>query len=55
VGASLITHGNPAPVFESAEHDFYLVSLLVKFFVVRDWFFSASSCPECTEQSPDKA
>ena len=42
MGTSVIAHGNSAPVFEPAKHDFYFVSLLIKLFVIRDGLFPAS-------------
>lgn len=42
MGTPIIPCSNSAPVFQSAEHDFYLMSLLIKLFIIRDWFFPAT-------------
>lgn len=39
MGAAVITHGNSAPILESAEHDFYFVPLFVKLLVIGHWGF----------------
>ncbi len=39
MGTSVISHGNPAPVLESAKHVLDFMALFVKFLVVCYWFF----------------
>lgn len=40
---TVITHGYSAPILESAEHDFYLVPLLINLLVIDHRSFSAVS------------
>ena len=42
MGTPIIARDNSAPVFESIEHDFYLVPLLIKLFIIQDWLFPAT-------------
>ena len=42
MGTPIIPCSNSAPVFQSAEHDLYLMSLLIELFIIRDWFFPAT-------------
>ena len=43
VGTTVITHGYSAPILESAEHDFYLVPLLINLLVIGHRSFPAVS------------
>ena len=41
MGTTVITHGYSAPILESAEHDFYLVPLLINLLVLYIRSFTA--------------
>ena len=43
MGTTVITHGYSAPILESAEHDFYLVPLLINLLVIGHRSFPAVS------------
>ena len=38
MGAAVITHGDPAPVFDAPEHVFDFVALLVERFIIRELY-----------------
>lgn len=42
MSASVIAHGDSAPIFEPPEHDFDFVALFIKLFVIGDRLFSVS-------------
>ncbi len=43
MGTLIIACGNSTPVFESAKHDFYLMSLLIKLFIIGNRLFATLS------------
>lgn len=40
MGASVIAHGNSAPVLEPTKHDFNFVPLLIEVFIIKNRLFS---------------
>ena len=43
MGTTIITRGNPAPIFESTKHDFYLMPLFIQLPVIGHRSFPTAS------------
>lgn len=51
MGATVIPCGNPSPVLEPSKHDFYLVPLFIKLFIIRHCLFPAAPAKDAGRDS----